>query len=481
MGASLLGGRARPGREAPFKDSIHREGCPSLTLHLRNEYARFSMSSPCFRIALIALLFALPSLSSADDGDLRLLRESIGYIEVADAADDEDPFDFNLSLGFRHDRVSGNITREMLSPVDGSVMQKVGDYSATRSYLDVAAEIGLYRDLAVRLMVPVLLSYDQSITDIESAATPLLGSQDAVSPTRSGIPEIIVGLAWQPMNQMRRADRPNWTWLFNVALPTGKVMSPCLDVPGSSCASNAGVSTGVVRLLPEWRLSYRFRYVETYGGLKGEIPFPTASRDSLFTPGGQLLGYRKTRPSIRGGFIVGAALIPWERRATHQRLAIDMRFHAHYVSGGRDFSPLFDVLGDPNLSPTPRFPEICEDGSVAGTGGVCNPGDPYATRFTGLTTTQSHGNIGGRLTLEIKAARYITFYVSSGLQWITSHLLTTESECNASVDRHPQDAINCNVGRPNPHYQREIDMVGNRFGVGNLTNLDLVLRAQGTF
>lgn len=452
-----------------------------MTLHLRNEYARLSMSSHCFRIALLALIFALPSVTSADDGDLRLLRESIGYIEVADAADDDDPFDFNLSLGFRHDRVTGDITRELLSPVDGSTMQKVGEYSATRSYLDVAAEIGLYRDLSVRLAVPVLLSYDQSIENIESAATPMLGSQNAVSPTRSGIPEIIVGLAWAPMNQMRRADRPNWVWLFNVALPVGKVMSPCLDLPGASCASDAGVTTGVVRLLPEWRLSYRFRYVETYGGVKGDIPFPTSSRDSLFVPGGELLGYRKTRPSIRGGFTVGAAIIPWERRATHQRLAIDMRFQAAYISAGRNFSPLFDVLGDPNLTPGPRFPEVCEDGSLAGSGGSCNPGDPYATRFTGLTTTQAHGSVGGRLTLEIKAARYITFYVSSGLQMITSHLITSESECNASADPLANDAINCNVGRPNPHYQRDIDRVGDRFGVGNLMNLDLIVRAQGTF
>jgi hypothetical protein len=407
------------------------------------------------------------------------MGESIGYMSVADAADGDDPFDFNLSLGYRWARSSGAVQREdeLDAPNRLPTMGKVGDYLATWNYLDVKAEVGLYHDLAFRLHLPVLLSYDQQISGINSDPTSLAGgllgdSDTATSPTRSGIPEIIVGLAWAPMNQFRRADRPTWLWIFNVAIPMGDLMRPCIVEGGADC-SNAGVNQGVLRLLPEMRLSRRFRHVEAYGAFAGDIPFVTEGKD-LFMPAGNLEGYQNTRPSIKGFLTMGFALIPWEQRATHQRLAIDFRFLAGYVSQGRNFSPLFDVLGSQTFTP------VCPDGTPAGAGS-CAADSPLATPFTGLTDTEAFGTLGGRLTLEVKAARYVTFFLSSGVQMQSAHLVTFADECNASVTGGP-NGIGCiNDTTANPHYQGAIDGAGNRFGMGNVIHADLQLRAQGTF
>ena len=400
------------------------------------------------------------------------MSESIGYLSVADAADEDDPFDFNLSLGYRWARSSGSVEREAL--VDGGSgrvpgMDEVGDYLATWNYLDVKAEIGIYHDFSLRVHLPVLLSYDQSIKDIGDAR---LGTENAISATRSGIPEVIVGLAWAPMNQHRRADRPTWLWLFNVALPVGNVMSPCLN---DTMDCDPGITQGVVRLLPEMRLSRRFRHVEAYGAFAGEIPFVTKSKD-LFMPGGNLEGYQNTRPSIRGFLNMGFALIPWEKRAAHQRLAIDLRFLAGYVSQGRNFSPLFDTLGTRH-----SFAPVCPDGRAAGSAGACSATDPTATPFTGLTDTQAYGTLGGRLTLEVKAARYVTFFLSSGVQMLSRHLLTVADECNASVTGGANEIGCINDTTANPHYQATLDQAGSRLGMGNVMHMDLQVRAQGTF
>lgn len=429
-------------------------------------------------VVACGLLLGLTSTAAADDGELRLMSESIGYMSVADAADGDDPFDFNLSIGYRWARSSGSVERETFGDPPNRLprMTGVGDYVATWNYLDVKAEIGIYHDFALRVHLPVLLSYDQSIKNIDGAAAGgHLGSDDAVSPTRSGIPEVIVGLAWAPMNQFRRADRPTWLWIFNVALPVGSVMRPCL---AEDDCDDAGVTQGVVRLLPEMRLSRRFRHVEAYGAFFGDIPFVTKAED-LFTPAGNLSGYQKTRPSIQGLLTMGFTIIPWEQRATHQRLAIDLRFLGGYVSSGRNFSPLFDVLGSRN-----SLPSICPNGADA-VGGACPVGAP--TPFTGLTDTEAYGTLGGRLTLEVKAARYVTFFLSGGYQMHSRHLVTYADECNGSAsspgDTPDVDAIGCHFtdAAPNPHYQEALDGAGSRFGMGSINQFDLQIRAQGTF
>src|SRR5690606_6811282 len=158
---------------------------------------------------------------------------------------------------------------------------------------------------------------------------------------------------------------------------------------------------------------------------------------------------------------------------------------AGYVSQGRNYSPLFDVLGTRQAGLAP----ICPNGAAEPAGG-CAIGD--ATPFTGLTDTQAYGSLGGRLTLEVKAARYVTFYISGGYQMLSRHLVTFADECNASVPSSVNgapgsepdvDAVGCDVSdtTPNPHYQPDIDRAGQRFGMGNVNHFDLLVRAQGTF
>ena len=80
-----------------------------------------------FGLALLAgISLALPGVASAQgslgssslgqsseaDGQLRLMREPHSYVDVVDAFDEDDPFDINITLGFRHVREWGTIQRE---------------------------------------------------------------------------------------------------------------------------------------------------------------------------------------------------------------------------------------------------------------------------------------------------------------------------------------------------------------------------------
>ena len=126
---------------------------------------------------------ATPARADGDDEDdggrPELMREPITFTDVVDAFDDEDIFDLNLTVGFTRTWELGRIQRQYAcgdplspcaagtSPTGDSRMsgdwRDIANYERGVNHLNLGLDIGVFRDLAVYVRLPLLLSDDRSL------------------------------------------------------------------------------------------------------------------------------------------------------------------------------------------------------------------------------------------------------------------------------------------------------------------------------
>lgn len=444
------------------------------------------------------------SVAFADDDPLVLMGEPTSFTSVIDSFDENDVFDLNLSVGFRRTFVTGLVQRETTT----NSWVDIATHERQENTLLFGLELGIWRDLAIYTELPFVLEETRrlkspSARSAAEVATDLCQSErssigmtnhscdsdgDNVpdgaplfsvpfrSAARSGVPYIDAGLAWGITNQFRTPELPTWLLRVGGRFALGDVLSACES--GQECFSGEGLDLGVNWLALETRASWRFPWAEPYAGVATKIGFPNSKGTDLFTPGGKLPGYINTRPPITADVTVGVALIPWEDRERWQRFSFDVRFIGTYVSEGRDASPLFDALGTSGSAhlTTPQF-ELQEVTA-----------DPSAARgeqvdFNGMTDVQSHGRLGGRVGLEMQAARYIRFEVGVGAWYSTPYIVTHTDACNpnASSGGEVRRAGNCAEGVINAAHRPAIDTPGSRFRVSEEWALDFDVNATAEF
>lgn len=442
------------------------------------------------------------------------MDEPTSYTDVVDAFDDDDVFDLHIHVGYLRQWETGRIQREVNGPAaaDGraqSLLVDVGTYELQRNGLMFGLDVGIFRDLALYARLPLILSDDRTITPRSGLDTSVLDAGGSSlfdlptsgfrAPTRSGVDWLSVGLAWSILNQHRQRWAPTWVVMVEGRFNLGEPMRACQQLDGMTrcrgdynaatdsftASSSPGVGRGVNALRAETRASFREGMVEPYAGLAVQIEWP-GSAGSVFLPAGDLRGYINRIPPIQARFTAGAAIIPWEDRQHFQRFTFDLRFNADYVSEGRDYSPLFDALGssqNPYLA-TPNYEGVA--GMDNGVSGLAR------TQFTGLTDTQSHGRVGGQITLEMQAAQYVRFQVGTLFMYSTPYNLTQADACNpnvaASSVNDPRLVGDCrpsasasNTAIINPHHRPVIDMPGNRFRVDSLWQIDLYANVTAMF
>ena len=453
------------------------------------------MSNRLLRVALattalagIGTLSAAPR-ARADDPPLVLMGSPTSYTDVADAFDDDDPFDLNLSLSFERSVTQGTIQREASTSAPGAqTYVDIADSRTLTNSLVLGLEAGIYQDLMIYARLPLVLSDDRSLRGVTGGvAVPEL-SVPFVSPTRSGVDTINLGVAWSITNQFRTSWLPTRLVMIEGRFAVGAPLRACSGSPidtamgtancratyGDSGApgylnGDGGISRGTNALRLETRGSHRYRYLEPYAGLAFQIEWPAAS-DRFFIPSGNLEGVVNSIPPLQGEAVAGLALIPWEQRARQQRFTIDLRGTFAYISEGRSWSPLFDALG--TSADTDLVTPICETAD-----GMCVPSDTSRRKgyFYGLTDTQSHARLGGRVAVEMQAARYVKFGFAAGLSYTTAHLLSYADACNPNFDPAEGDARagNCRSGIINPNYRESIDLPGRRFRLDGAMTFDL--------
>jgi hypothetical protein len=247
------------------------------------------------------------------------------------------------------------------------------------------------------------------------------------------------------MNQYRQPGMPTWVVLIEGRFSVGSPMKACLA--GSDC--DPGKSRGTTRMLLGTRWSYRYRMVEPYLGLDHAFEWASGASEAFQPSGGGLHFADTGLPSVTG-LTIGGSIVPWEHRGRYQQFSIDLRARAEYVSAGRDYTPLFDVLGasgNPYLS-TPLELE----------GGT-------RVSFNGLTQVDSYAKLALDVALAMQAARYVRFRVNLVVSHETQHLLTGAAACTPDGRDAGSTADQCGDKQPNALYRAVIDQPGQRFAL----------------
>lgn len=470
-----------------------------------------------------------------------VLDEPAEVTNVVDAFDDTDKFDLNLSLGFQYTAKSGNIHRETASDLDQfssggytAGNMNVAKYKETTARLNTRADVGIYKDIALVLRMPVILSHDRKLDDLNGSANSAsivaqgapgeqLFSIPFQSPTRSGIEYLAVGLDFGPFNQHRDHTKPTWVLGFEGRFSVSEPMHACsqattgLNLPRVQqvqCANpgdinrngtaaemkdpetqiqlegsnfqggrNPGVSRGTTGLQVHTYMSKRVKYIEPYGGFEALFEFQNESSDYGIS---DLQGSLVNHPPFQGSLIGGIAVFPWEVRDAFQRIELDFRFRGTYRSEGRDYSPLFDALGSsdaPSLR-RPNFAAFQATGDSTNPS-VVNPGS-QAVYTTGITDVQQYGIYTFSTQFTFQAGEYLKFNLGGAFTAEQGHIITFDQPCNPDFKDQIGTAGPCRSGSqgnytptgiPNPNYRPVIDTPGRRFRLDDVTAWDAWVNA----
>ena len=474
----------------------------------------------CSALPLAGLL--LTSLAHAEEprklSEPSVLREPSEVVQVVDAFDDDDLFDLHLSLGYESTWKSAKILREssLTDPgfSDGGYSRaslNVAESSQRISRLNTRADIGLYKDLALIIRLPIILSDDRELKAFSGSgnnqALTLAGAPGEQlfqlpfkSPTRSGVEYLAIGLDVTPMNQARDSTKPTWligiegrfdvsepmhacnkspaTLNTNSGLQAGASQVQCAnasdvnrngtsgDYPVDNVDQNSlegvfhggrkpGVSRGVTALEGHTIVSRRVKYIEPYGGFRALFEFQNDSSDYGST---DLKGSLVNHPPLRGTMIFGLNVIPWEIPEAFQRLAVDFRFTGTYVSEGRDYSELFDALGSSDAS-TLRYPNFdqYQQSMPGGVPQLNADGSPVSivnpqsqkVYFNGLTDVQQHGVYTLSAAVNWQVGEFVKFNVGAAYTLTQSHFITFDQSCNPDFAKDLSKAGPCRGTKKN--------------------------------
>ncbi|MFT3774564.1 MAG: hypothetical protein QM820_55105 [Minicystis sp.] len=508
--------------------------------------ARFSPRVRGFLPAVLALLSGAGLLllgagsARADEPrnttEPRVMQEPGEVTNVIDAFDDGDPFDLNISLGFDYSNKSARILRDTVIARPGlttggytSHTLNVANYGETTARLSPRIDVGLYKDIALHVTLPIILSNTRRLSQVDGKPTngeatagapgETLFSVPFSGPTRSGLEHIAVGLDFDILNQARDRSKPTWLFGFEGRFSVGTPMHACNDKQAAGqvkCADpsdinrngksdggnegndikerSAGVTRGTIGLELHTIMSKRMKYIEPYGGFSALFEFQQSSSDYGISDVTQTL---INHPPLRGTMMLGMMVMPWENREKFGRLTFDLRLAGTYNSEGRDYSELFDALGS-STAPTLRQPQwAAYQANPAFSANGCTDNNPMTpclprsvvdpgsqkTYTTGLTDVTAYGSfrISGSATWQV--GEYVKFQFGLGFRHDQGHLITADAPCNPADKSDLTKSGPCHTGDeatgiastgvPNPNYRAAINSVGRRFWVDSSNTFDL--------
>ena len=318
--------------------------------------------------------------------------------DLTSAADEGDPYDVNVSVGYSRTLFKGSIKREALGPshTGGTALAKELTFANIRHVLSVRADLAVFRDLQFHIELPVILSDSRSLKLAENGgdscgvqawehcvtkenstlirdgfmpdknafpagmAGAMVGSNDGPSggfllPNRSGLDQLFIGLTWAPLNQNRDATKPTWIIGFEARVAVGDPMEYNPWVYDSNTDSygysadkaddNTAVGQGLHHFHFFMTLSRRFKYVDPWMTIFYFLPM--ATKDSLYKQSDwEQSGQERHDPQQRGGVEAGLEIIPWEDKERDMKIGIDLFARLEGVFEGRGYSPMWEVFAN---------------------------------------------------------------------------------------------------------------------------------------
>jgi hypothetical protein len=440
----------------------------------------------------------------------RMMKETGEITTVIDALDEDDPFDLNLSLGFEQRFYSGAIRRETSLNQPGlssggyvARTENVASFSESTSLLKMGAQVGIYKDLALSLRLPLILANSRELSDLDGSANNPQRLADTAggqlfsvpfkSPSRSGLDYIGIGADFGILNQARDSSKPTWVVGIEGRIGIGKPLHACNEKPaaGPKCPDpvtpsidrDPGSSRAVNGLFVHSTFSRRYGQVEPYSGISMLAEF--AQDRSEYGPG-KPRGGLVHNPPLVGTLMAGIEYIPYERKEHFQRVVLDGRVLGAYHSVGREYTPLFDALGT-SQSSILRTPNASEYKYAADNATSIQDPTSRLVWFNGLTEQQGHGRFTLAGSVTYQAGQYIKFNAGGTYTWVQSHLISGADACNPITRSDPSAAGPCHsvlnggvgpqpiTGIPNPYHRPIIDLPGRRFAVDDARIVTLFL------
>ncbi len=431
---------------------------------------------------------------------------------VVSAFDDNNRFDFNLTLSFLRESKTAFIKRESavtLTNANGDSVTRnelVRDlqYKQTRNILGLRADFGVLRDVGFHVEAPIVLTddreldFDQSLggnctypgqvpipscvnaqnsTALRDGIGVIPGMPNNASsygldanhnrqyqapsqtlfsgPTRSGIEYLGLGLDWAIFNQARDDTKPTFKIGFDARIDIGKDMRFDPLNPGG----NTAVGLGYHQLVWSTTVSKRFRQFDPYFGAWYMLPVRSNGSPFQQYPTG---GQTAVDPQQEAGVQIGFEQIAWEKPSAQQRVTVEFRGHMQEHFYGRSHSELWEALsGSPQCATD--VTKCRADPSMAGANYGIDFDGNTPSPHPGVTETEAYASFGGNAGLNIQVGRYIRFRGLVGLTIDTPHFITF---ANAGVDKDGSGAVELtNPKEKNPTYREIIDNPGRRFRV----------------
>ena len=433
---------------------------------------------------------------------------------VVSAFDDDNRFDFNLTLSFLHEAKSAFIKREQAVTLTNAAGDSVTrnelvkdlQYKQTRNVLGLRADFGVLRDVGFHVEAPIVLTDDRELDFDQSLGgdcpnnfpgqVPIptcvngqnstarldgIGSYPGMmssasnygldakhnrqyqapsqtyfsGPTRSGIEYLGLGLDWAIFNQVRDDTKPTFKVGFDTRLDVSKDMRFDPLNPGG----NTAVGLGYHQLIWSTTVSKRFRHFDPYFGAWYMLPVRSNGSPFQKYPVG---GQTAVEPQQQAGVQMGFEQIAWERPSVQQRVTVEFRAHMQEHFYGRSHTELWEALsGSPQCATD--VTKCRADPSMAGANYGIDFDGNTPSPHPGVTETEAYASFGGNAGVNIQVGRYIRFRGVVGLTIDTPHFITF---ANAGVDKDGSGAVELtNPNEKNPTYREIIDNPGRRFRV----------------
>lgn len=404
--------------------------------------------------------------------------------QVASSFEPNDPFGMRIDLGFERTQQRGKIVREwyQLSEIQEVTELRFTSYDAR---MNVDLHVGLWQDVEFHFGLPFVFlrdsfwgfaaGTDESNTTIyrncQGPNGQLLGATEgcpapgsgtgrlfAVDETarsfRGGLGDLTFGLAYAPFNQKKDDTKPTWVVGIDYSAPTASRLEPALPTAEDS-RGNLGdrvhrykfytaISKRIGSIDPYFKVHYTLPY-------KGPGWYSNCDQRGTGTLGRpencDLENWGRAATGVQpphvGGIVFGTEFVPFEVPAKFQKFAIDLRAMATYVSEGRTYNELSDLLKK-------------------------------------LLYTSDYLQLGGQLGIHAQAAEFISLSVTASLQYNTEHTLTAE-QVGKDLNGNGQVDISTEPEEINPNFDWRVDRVGRRFRVGETSIFTLQATASFNF
>ena len=481
-------------------------------------------------LALLALLVSVP----AQAGE---------RTEVVDAFAPGNPFDFHIEPTFRQEVERGVIVREAPGVLRragcepgsddpkcneaATELERELDYRRVINALDLDLQFGLHRNLEFHLTLPIILS---DRTDL-SYADGVNGDNSSIDPSderiaadldpnlddlfgtafgtyryfdvpsdgvrRSGLGDIVVGLAWAPFDPATNRHAAALRLHLDYMAPTGK----------AARVDNRNVGSGTHELRLGLAASRAYiDYLEPYFAFDAAVPF--AAGNGLFADPNRNSINRKPGARIDASF--GSEIILLADEVRSQRYTINLGVDFGYTVQGREAGPMFDALGGSDCNGLTAG----EAGYSEGTNGnvyrpgagvtadnaacawvVQQPGNViddqlndrsrWSYAHDGIFDVEGRGRVGGHVGLHLGFNEYVGLHIDTKVMWHSPYFLSfadagRDADGSGVVELDPAPEDGEAVER-NPNYNLTFDPVGRRFRMENMVSIEWSARLAFQF